>query len=253
MPSYGNTLLETEARERTHTRTRTGTHDGAHDGAHDTMQGRTGGKMGGKAGMHNGNGNGQGNSIRGRFSPPGVGGVCSCDSDGLSLSRATSSTNQEKRTGGSRCRENRECETDVCKGNWGGLKWGVCTAQGSTSGVCREANEECWHRTDCCSKVCRGNFGGLRKGRCADHDSSQSMHLWKEEGDACRNNEECASGTCEGGVCVTANSMVDAMKARAGMHDPESVRRQWGQIQGVLSKKGISIEMAATNKYVSAN
>ena len=209
--------------------------------------------MGGKAGMHNGNGNGQGNSIRGRFSPPGVGGVCSCDSDGLSLSRATSSTNQEKRTGGSRCRENRECESDMCKGNWGGLKWGVCTAQGSTSGVCREANEECWHRLHCCSKICRGNFGGLRKGRCADHDSSQSMHLWKEEGDACRNNEECASGTCEGGVCVTANSMVDAMKARAGMHDPESVRRQWGQIQGVLSKKGISIEMAATNKYVSAN
>ena len=59
----------------------------------------------------------------------GAGGVCASAAGGISSAMARSSTSQEKSGDGANCRENRECSSDFCLGNFGGLTLGICLPQ----------------------------------------------------------------------------------------------------------------------------
>lgn len=75
---------------------------------------------------------------------------------------------EEKKGGGEKCRKNKECASGTCKGNWGGVRNGKCTApprKGSIYGKKRHG-EECRKNAECVSRECDGNMHGLKAGTC---------------------------------------------------------------------------------------
>ena len=124
--------------------------------------------------------------------------------------------------GGEPCRQNLECETGVCKGNWHGLRTGVCTGTGHEGGIesmpgSLGAFSPCRHNKDCKSHLCENNWGGVRIGTCAETPSGHS------HGERCKHNAECTSGVCAGnwggmreGRCATEPGRASAALAGAG-------------------------------------
>ena len=146
-------------------------------------------------------------------------GKCACGPDdndkldstaGAVEDAAAGLSDMMRKMGGEGCRENAECASGLCKGNWGGLKLGSCT----DANACLPGHARCRHRVQCCSQTCQGNFGGLREGKCADDAASNggmASNGFKEMGEPCRVNDDCASGTCHSGTCSNPGGKMPGM------------------------------------------
>ena len=150
---------------------------------------------------------------------------------------------------GDKCYYNLECESGDCRGNWLGLKQGVCMLgvggggadgsgaggmSGATSGGSREGNMPCRHNRDCASKSCGGNLGGLRMGTCS------ALITGKGGGEPCHSDTECRNRQCVGtwggfrrGQCAAIGESLLETSRHAS---PSSVFPSWLQLSESLTE-----------------
>ena len=111
----------------------------------------------------------------------------------------------EKYPDGADCRTNKDCASDYCQGNTGGIPYKVLyplvDKEYGPSGIgkCipyKAANGEgCYINDHCKSDYCLANTSGLRYGQCGDRYNNP-------KGYQCTLGSQCASGTCKGNGIV---------------------------------------------------
>jgi hypothetical protein len=95
---------------------------------------------------------------------------------------------------GATCRLDVECASNDCKGNWGGLKRGTCTAAPAPAGGNCTEDSNCASGLFCVSNICTAP---------------------QPNGSACAENAECASGDCFSNVCQSPGPPGEVCKQNA--------------------------------------
>jgi len=103
----------------------------------------------------------------------------------------------EKGADGDVCVLNKDCASDYCQGNTGGipLEWKANSGSGKCVPYKAANGEGCWINDHCKSDYCLANTSGLRYGQCGDRYNNP-------KGYQCTLGSQCASGTCKGNGIV---------------------------------------------------
>jgi hypothetical protein len=131
-----------------------------------------------------------------------------------------------------RCKQNSECASSTCDGNFGGVadSGGHCTAApGSLA-----QGESCSKNEECLSGVCSGNWHGAGTGNCA-----AGLAGVLAIGEECEHNQLCSTNCCQGnaggliaGTCKKTTYCFSGLVRAVGKWMADAVRRGLALLAG---------------------